>query len=172
LLHVEDATLPAAKNTQLTYTSPQQTTFYFRKSFNFTGNPAATTLAAQLIIDDGAVVYLNGVEVLRLGMPDGTIDYATFANRTVDNATYEGPFNLPTAQLIQGANVIAVEVHQVNATSSDVVFGLSLEASSNAGAPYTPGAVNSTNASLSALPLLWLNEVQPDNATGIARPLQ
>ena len=167
LHYVEDAALPAAKNTALTYTAPQQTTFYFRKTFNFTGNPALTTLAAQLIVDDGAIVYLNGVEVLRLGLPIDPVAFDTFASRTVDNAALEGPFNLPPGALIQGANVIAVEVHQVNATSSDVVFGLALEANSNAGTPYTPGAPNSTAGALAALPLLWLNEVQPVNATGM-----
>jgi len=167
LHYVEDAALPAAKNTALTYTSPQQTTFYFRKSFNFTGNPALTTLTAQLIVDDGAIVYLNGVEVLRLGLPADPVAFDTFANRSVGDAAYEGPFILPPGALVQGANVLAVEVHQVNATSSDVVFGLSLEANSNAGTPYTPGAPNSTAGALAALPLLWLNEVQPVNATGM-----
>ncbi|MCL4179863.1 MAG: lamin tail domain-containing protein [Verrucomicrobia bacterium] len=167
LLYVESSDLPAPKNTLLTYTAPQQTTFYFRKTFNFSGNPNATTLSAQLILDDGAVVYLNGTEVLRIGMPDGPIDYATFATRTIDNATLEGPFNIPTASLIQGLNVIAVEVHQVNDTSSDVAFGLSLDASAGGGAPYTPGAPNSNAAATDPLPLLWLNEVQPVNTTGL-----
>ena len=164
LLYVENSPLPEAKNTPLTL---GQTTYYFRQTFNFSGNPAATTLAARLIIDDGAVVYLNGVEVLRLGMPDGTITHSTFANRTVDNAVLEGPFTLANTSLNTGANVIAVEVHQVNAGSSDIVFGLSLESASNAGAPYTPGRPNSVAASLPTLPPLWLNEVQTDNATGI-----
>jgi len=164
LLYVEDSALPAAKNTPLTL---GQTTYYFRKTFNFSGQPAATTLAARLIIDDGAVVYLNGVEVLRLGMPDGAITHDTFANRTVSNATLEGPFTLAHATLNTGANVIAVEVHQVNAGSSDIVFGLSLEATSNSGDPYTPGRRNSVATSLPTLPPVWLNELQTHNATGI-----
>src|SRR6266540_2380287 len=36
----------------------------------------------------------------------------------------------------------------------------------SSGALYTPGASNSVRSSL-ALPLLWLNEVQPDNVTGV-----
>ena len=164
LLYVEDASLPEPKNTPLTL---GRTTYYFRKTFNFTGNPGATALAARLIIDDGAVVYLNGVEVLRVGMPEGPISYDTFANRVVGDASYEGPFTLSTSSLVQGANVLAVEVHQVNAGSSDIVFGLSLESTSNAGAPYTPGAPNSVRESLPAFPAVWLNEVQPDNLSGV-----
>jgi hypothetical protein len=167
LLYVESDPLPAPKNTSLSYTSPQQTTFYFRKSFNFSGNPATTALAAHLIVDDGAIVYLNGTEVLRLGLPTGPIAYSDFANRTVDNAIYEGPFTLPNSSLLQGANVIAVEVHQVNPTSSDIVFGLALDATSNAGEPFTPGAPNSSATTLPTLPSLWLNELQSDNASGI-----
>lgn len=163
LLYVEDAALPAAKNTPLTL---GRTTYYFRKSFNFTGNPATTSLSAHLVIDDGAVVYLNGVEVLRLGMPPGTITYSTFANRTVDNAVYEGSFDLPNTALVQGVNVIAVEVHQINAGSSDIVFGMTLDATSNAGSPYTPGAPNAVGTTLTSLPPLWLNEVQVQNLTG------
>jgi regulation of enolase protein 1 (concanavalin A-like superfamily) len=163
LLYVENAALPAPKTTALTI-GPR--TFYFRTKFNFTGNPATTTLTVSTVIDDGAVVYLNGVEVLRLGMAAGAIDYNTFASRTVGDAAYEGPFTISSASLVQGENVLAVEVHQVNAGSSDVVFGLTLDAQSNAGSPYTPGATNSVLASLTPLPLLWLNEVQPNNLTG------
>ncbi|MCW5552947.1 MAG: lamin tail domain-containing protein [Verrucomicrobiae bacterium] len=163
LLYVENSALPAPKNTPLTL---GRTTYYFRKSFNFSGNPATTTLAAQLVIDDGAVVYLNGVEVLRLGLPAGTIAYNTFANRTVDNALYEGPFDLPSAALVEGVNVLAVEVHQINASSSDIVFGMTLDASSSTGIPYTPGVPNAVGTTLTTLPPLWLNEVQVQNVTG------
>ena len=44
------------------------------------------------LVDDGAVIYLNGEEVRRIGMPDGPIQFGTFANRTVNNADFEGPF--------------------------------------------------------------------------------
>ena len=164
LLYVESATLPAPKNTALTL---GPSTFYFRKGFSFSGNPATTTLQINTVIDDGAVYYLNGVEVLRMGMPSTTIGYDTFANRVVNNAGYEGPFTISSASLVQGNNVLAVEVHQANAGSSDVVFGMTLDAESNAESPYTPGAVNSTRATLGAIPLVWLNEIQPNNVTGL-----
>jgi hypothetical protein len=166
LLYVTTATLPAPKNTQLTFTSPQQTTFYFRKSFTFSGNPATTTLTANFVLDDGAVVYLNGVEVLRVGMPPGVINYNTFASRTVITAAYEGPFNLPTAALIKGVNVIAVEVHQASSSSSDIVFGMTLDAVSTSTVAYTPGAPNWVATNLPPIPPLWLNELQAQNLTG------
>ncbi|MCA9266562.1 MAG: lamin tail domain-containing protein, partial [Planctomycetales bacterium] len=78
-------------------------------------------------IDDGVVVYLNGIEVLRLGLPDGDIDYVTLANRGVGNAHVEGPFTVPRELLRDGDNVIAAEVHQLSSASADVVFGLTLD---------------------------------------------
>lgn len=166
LLYVTPADLPAPKNTQLTFNTPRQITYYFRSSFTFNGNPAATTLTANLVIDDGAVVYLNGVEVLRMGMPPGPISYNTLAGRTITTAAYEGPFNLPADALIQGVNVIAVEVHQASSGSSDIVFGMTLDAVSTFPIAYTPGAANWVATNLPAIPLVWLNELQAQNLTG------
>jgi hypothetical protein len=68
------------------------------------------------------------VEVQRIGMPGGAIGYDTMADRTVDDAVTEGPFSIPVGSLVQGDNVLAVEVHQKNPGSSDIVFGLTLDA--------------------------------------------
>ena len=80
-------------------------------------------------LDDGAVFYLNGVEIQRVGMPAGTISYATPASRSVGDATTPDTFIVSgplLTNLVVGTNVLAVEVHQVNATSSDIVFGSAL----------------------------------------------
>ncbi|MHB1307443.1 MAG: lamin tail domain-containing protein [Limisphaerales bacterium] len=163
LFHVETATLDFPKNTPLTL---GPSTYYFRQEFVFAGNPAAVTLELGLLVDDGAVVYLNGQEILRLGLPEGAIGHGDFASRIVDDASLEGPFVIPSSALLPGVNLIAVEVHQVNAESSDVVFGAALSATTIAAAPYTPGAPNSVAGTLPALPLFWLNEGQPVNANG------
>ena len=125
LLYVESSGLPAPKNTPLTL---GPITYYFRKHFTFNGDPANTTLRLRTVIDDGAVFYLNGSELRRLGVQGGAFNYMTTANRTVTNAAYEGPFDVPTDALVQGDNVIAVEVHQTGAGSSDIVFGIELNA--------------------------------------------
>src|SRR5580765_5665592 len=53
-------------------------TTYFRHSFVV--DPVAyTNLAVRLLRDDGAVVYLNGTEILRSNMPTNDIDYTTLA---------------------------------------------------------------------------------------------
>ncbi len=104
------------------------TTCYFRTHFT---NPAPAFAAVQLslttVVDDGVVVYLNGGEAFRLGISAAPIFYSSYADRTVGDASLEGPFNSDPANLVAGDNVLAAEVHQVNATSSDIVWGLSLD---------------------------------------------
>ncbi len=98
-------------------------TYYFRTHFTLTNKPASVTMSLSNIIDDGAVVYLNGTEVERFNMPNGTVAYGIFASA----AAIEGVFtwtNLQTSLLVQGTNTLAVEVHQNTIPSSDIVFGL------------------------------------------------
>jgi hypothetical protein len=127
VLYVESSALSGPKNTELTLGA---IAYYFRTHFTLDViGGSVTQLELTALLDDGAVVYLNGREVLRLGMPEGTVAYDTPADRTVGNAEYEGPFAIPTDALQQGDNVLAVEVHQTSADSSDIVMGLQLDAS-------------------------------------------
>src|SRR5829696_6686387 len=96
-----------------------RTTYYFRTSFNFTNGPLGVTLIFSNILDDGAVFYLNGVELTRLYMPASppAISYATLASNheadTFDVFALSGP--IVETNLITGTNVLAVEVHQTSA---------------------------------------------------------
>ncbi len=122
--------VPATINTVLRRTNAAGafvTNFYFRAHFTVPSNSASLTLIASNVIDDGAVFYLNGAEVYRYNMPTGAITATTLATDTVE-ATNWVVFNLPTDALVAGDNVLAVEVHQVNDISSDIVFGMSLTA--------------------------------------------
>jgi len=97
---------------------------YFRHSFNLTDPSEFVSLDLSLVYDDGAVIYLNGVEVWRVNMPTGPIDYGTFSDGTSgDNATQS--INLASS-LLAGENVLAVEVHQASANSSDISFNFEL----------------------------------------------
>src|SRR5829696_4225438 len=55
-------------------------TTYFRRAFSVTNASAFTSLTLRLLRDDGAVIYLNGVEVWRSNMPTGTIGFTTLAS--------------------------------------------------------------------------------------------
>ena len=129
LLYVEDAAMPAPKTTALPLTAGNlPTTCYFRKQFtNNLANVYSLSLSANTVIDDGVVCYLNGAEVFRPGMPVGTINYYTLASRRVDAAAWEGPFDVPTTNLLAGMNVLAAEVHKAANNSTNVVMGLTLD---------------------------------------------
>jgi PKD repeat protein len=121
----ESGDLPAPKRTEIDL---GPITFYFRKTFDVP-DPVDGVLQLRLLIDDGAVVYINGSEVLRANMPAGAVSASTLAAAGVSNAVFTGPFSLPTGSLNVGTNVIAVEVHQASTNSSDVVFAAELVAS-------------------------------------------
>lgn len=108
--------------------SNKYVTTYFRHTFSVSNPSAYTTLTLKVLRDDGAVVYLNGTEVFRTNMPSGPITSKTFASSAVGGAA-ESQFNetaIDPGNLVAGANVLAVEVHQSDLTSSDVSFDLSL----------------------------------------------
>ncbi|MHC1763520.1 MAG: lamin tail domain-containing protein [Verrucomicrobiia bacterium] len=131
LLAKEESVLPEPLRTPLNL---GQTTYYFRKRFDFPGPTQGATASLRYIVDDGCVIYINGKELIRVRMPGGAISHGTFASQNVGEAVYEGPVDVPSSFFTTGENVIAVEVHQSNANSSDVVFGLSMEAVLPAGA--------------------------------------
>ena len=110
------------------------TTVTFRTPFTLDADPAATTLLLEHLIDDGAVVYLNGVEVLRVNLPAGPIDADTLAALTVGDAAWAAT-ELPRDALLRGTNVLAVELHQAETDDPDLRFGCALTASIAAAAP-------------------------------------
>lgn len=131
LLYIETAALPATKSTPLPERSGggPMPTYYFRTTFNVTNPAVVTSLTFSNLIDDGAIFYLNGVEVQRVGIDYTNLTYTSFAGRSVGDATAFDLFTLAgdaLTNLTAGANVLAAEVHQVNATSSDIVFGTAL----------------------------------------------
>ncbi len=102
-------------------------TYLLRTTFNFPSNvTAGWTLVASNYIDDGAVVYLNGAEIYRYGVP-ASQNFFTYANRTATEGQADVTNLIATStSLRRGTNYLAVELHQVNATSSDIIYGLSL----------------------------------------------
>jgi autotransporter-associated beta strand protein len=107
---------------------------YFRKSFLLTAEEVAKTaeLHAYLLRDDGAVVYLNDVEVHRenLPAPPALLGPATLAGDPIgfaDEAAYSR-FNIAPTLLNAGPNVISVAVYQESPASSDIAFDLRLQA--------------------------------------------
>jgi hypothetical protein len=142
LLHIEDSATVQPKNTLMPpgFVIPIPRTFCFRTHVTLDDNPVGASLIFSNYIDDGAVFYLNGREVFRLRMPapPNVILNSTLASGfACAGTTGEGDANSscpdvfsvvgsPLTNLVAGDNVMAVEVHNYNANSPDIVFGTAL----------------------------------------------
>ncbi|MDG2124250.1 MAG: hypothetical protein P8J87_11155 [Verrucomicrobiales bacterium] len=107
-------------------------TAWFRSGFDVVDAGAVVMLRFSLKRDDGAVVYLNGKEVLRSGMREGGGAVAASAGATTEDDEEEIFFitemAAEVAGLVDGRNVVAVEVHQNGGGSPDLSFDLEVAA--------------------------------------------
>src|SRR4029450_889886 len=99
---------------------PHPITAYFRKVFELGETTGLTSVVVRLVRDDGAAVFLNGKELVRDTLPPGPLTFDTPAVETTDEENRFRTFRVPADALVAGRNVLAVEVHQANAMSSDL----------------------------------------------------
>ena len=103
----------------------KNSTTYFRKRFNL-ASVTVTNLALRLCFNDGAAVYLNGVEVMRRNIASNAV-YAAAAGSSgseFENVWQSVPVN--PALLRVGTNVVAVELHRFLGWEPDLSFDLQL----------------------------------------------
>lgn len=102
-------------------------TTWFRHTFDVPVPADHEALVLELRRDDGAVVWLNGVEIHRSNLPSPS-DATTLASEEVfglGETTFE-TVPLDASLLVAGDNVLAVEIHQESDTSDDLAFDASL----------------------------------------------
>jgi hypothetical protein len=128
---VESSPLPVPLATVISPYVAATVTHFFERDFTVTAQQLATATSLEIthMIDDGAIFYLNGVEIpsSRFGMPGTNVGPETLASTGVDNAVLNSVV-VPTSGLVAGTNRLSVEVHQGSTGSSDLVFGLKLDA--------------------------------------------
>jgi YD repeat-containing protein len=107
--------------------SSSRITYYFRTHFQWTNAITNVNLTGTAFVDDGAVFYLNGQERGRVRLPGNPVLFSTHANIQPNEGTPDS-LNFGTVPVLPGDNVFAVEVHQNTNISSDIVFGMSLDA--------------------------------------------
>ena len=103
-------------------------TSYLRRTFSVIDAASVTSVNASVLADDGVIIYLNGVEVYRSNLNAGAIGYSDYAPNAIGGAsesTYTS-FTIDPSLLIEGQNLLAAEIHQVNAGSSDLGFDMDL----------------------------------------------
>jgi hypothetical protein len=115
-----------------------RTTVYFRTDFEVSSKPSQFKLLLTSLIDDGAIFYLNGKEVLRRNLTNGPVTSATRALTNIGTVTMSLPFPIASDTLVLGRNTLAVEVHQaVTNASADFMMATRLHISEDL-APGTP----------------------------------
>jgi acid phosphatase type 7 len=115
-------------------------TTYFRTTISIANPTAYTDFTINLIRDDGAVVYLNGLELFRSNMPNGPIGNDTMASTRLDVPDEATPVarSFSTALLSPGLNYLAVELHQADVASEDLSFDMQIVASTGPGVDRGP----------------------------------
>ncbi len=134
--HWSAATLPIGYETGTGYenliatnVSSGTTSAYLRIPFELTNLSSVSNLALAARYDDGFVAYLNGQEVVRVGAPE-SLDWDSSAtdNHTDSLAVQFQSFDISLFQshLRVGENVLAVQALNVDSSSSDFLFDVSL----------------------------------------------
>ena len=101
-------------------------TSYFRNTFSVENAGAQKQLIVFVNCDNGFVLYLNGVEVDRYGVPEGAVGYDTWALSAASGLITRTLGANDCRYLVEGENWLAVEVHQAKTDSSDLLFDLKL----------------------------------------------
>jgi hypothetical protein len=102
-------------------------TCYFRHVFELAEDRLRRIQGLRLGVrrDDGAIVYLNGHEIYRLGVDPGPIRFDEDGSTTYSE-THFYRWYLGTEHLRAGTNVVAVEIHKANRRDDDLSFDLEL----------------------------------------------
>ncbi len=136
------------------------TTYLFRNTFEISAEQLAEAeWLFEYLVDDGAVVYINGTEVFRTpSMPAGLIETTTLSNIGDESGFSTASINL-SGILVEGANSIAVELHQTTLESSDAGFQVQL----------VPGS-QSTDGGFTYVDDPFQDQADPDFSSGQLEP--
>lgn len=120
--------------------------YHLRKTFSVTDASSIASLEFTTRADDGIVVYLNGVEVLRSNMGTGNIAYNSYATTAPStSAAQSNPVKVtvPGWAVHDGNNIVSVEVHSNYRSTPNSSFDLDLKATlgDQPAPPVTPPKV-------------------------------
>jgi len=124
---------------------------FLRKEFTIAAGEIPNALTLSCYHDDGAVVYLNGVEVGRFSVDEGTVQFPPARNFANSHEAGWSSLSISgaAAYLVEGLNVIAIQGINETLASSDFSIDAELiTGTAQSGGDYrpTPGASNSSFA--------------------------
>lgn len=125
------------------------TTYLFRNEWVLSPEMAATAQwTLRYLIDDGAIVYINGIEAFRVNMADGQYTPAgavtplTATNLGGNESAYTSTTVDLSGKIQAGVNSIAVELHQITGgVNTDAGLDFTLAPVSPAGFTYVPNGL-------------------------------
>ncbi len=140
-------------------------TTYFRHAFTVTNPASIDALWMRAVRDDGIIIHLNGSEVYRSNLPAGAVDALTFASSSIGSNEEDEHYGLElsTAGLVTGTNLLAVEIHQSDLTSSDTSFDLRLSAVSGRSVRVPAGSAWSYSDTGTDLGTAWRDPAFDDS---------
>ncbi|MSU34329.1 MAG: hypothetical protein EXS36_04330 [Pedosphaera sp.] len=166
---VEDASWLAGKtsigygddddNTPLADMQSNYSSLFLRHRIEISPGAIPDLLLLRVRVDDGCVVWLNGVEVARLHVPAGNLPFNAFGQDHEAAATFEEILLTNGKTLLHtGANLLAIHAFNVTLSSSDLTIDAELRTPgiTTAFSNPTPGA---TNSAFTANPPPLISEV-------------
>ena len=101
-------------------------TYFFRTNFQVTNLAQVTSITGTLFHDDGVAVYINGTRVFAGDMPEEQQESNLYYAGANKSAPLQENLNLSAEQLkdvlVEGDNVLSVELHNGREDSSDIYF--------------------------------------------------
>ncbi len=142
---------------------------FLRNQFTIAVGEIPPALQLRFMLDDGFILWINGVEVRRENMPAGA---PTIATQASGNYT-EGVWVVETFEvdgyLVEGVNTVSAQLFNASVGSSDLGLELQLiRPASGIGQPAlpTPGAENSVFAANAPPQVRQVSHAPPQPTTG------
>jgi hypothetical protein len=131
-------------------------TLFFAR-YKFTLATAYPSYIASIVADDGAVLYVNGAEVGRIGLPTGTLSRTSVAttNKVAPAELANTNITIPASAFVVGTNVLAIAVYNAAAgsTNTDMRFDMMLQAFAVVPTPVAASASPTPTISVSGGPV-------------------
>ena len=111
---------PITFGTELGDMRNNYSTLYLRQVFQVGDASSVDELRVNVHYEDGFVIWINGEEVFRENAPD-VVDHDTFAPTTIEPTENTWEILAPFHYLVDGANVLAVQVFNTSVTTASIV---------------------------------------------------
>ena len=100
-------------------------TYYFRTKVNVADASAVTKITGSISYDDAAIIYINGVKAITFNEAGIESNSSYCTNKANTTETFEVTDAAVLNALVDGENVVAVELHNQYENSSDIWFAMS-----------------------------------------------